>query len=402
MPPSNLPLSDYPNWKRLLAGRSLPAAVVDLDRLEANANSLLSRAGGLPIRIASKSLRCRPLLQHILDFHPSFRGLMCFTAPEALWLNEQGMDDLLVAYPTTVATHIERVCDRLRGGHRIILTVDCPEHVSQIAATARQADVVVPLSIEIDLSLRLPGLNFGVWRSPVRDADALIKLAQLIENNPNLRLAGIMGYEAQLAGVPDAAAGAWLRNRVVRLLKRLSMRTLAKRRADMLFRLAQADIPLDFVNAGGTGSLEFSSSAKGVTEVTAGSGFYNPLLFDGYAGFDHQPAAFFALPVSRKPQAGIVTCLGGGYVASGAPGADRLPRPWLPHGATLTALEAAGEVQTPVLYSGPIQLGMGDPVVFRHAKAGELCERFNSLLLVSDGEINEEVLTYRGEGQCFL
>jgi D-serine deaminase-like pyridoxal phosphate-dependent protein len=64
--------------------------------------------------------------------------------------------------------------------------------------------------------------------------------------------------------------------------------------------------------------------------------------------------------------------------------------------------EGAGEVQTPVIYTGAEHLHLGDPVFLRHSKAGELCERFKSLLLVQGGKVTGEVLTYRGEGQCFV
>jgi len=391
--------SRYMRWRTTLAGQALPCAVVDLDAFENNARALLQRAGDLPIRVASKSIRCEALLRLILDFDPRFQGLMCFTAPEACWLSERGFDDLLVAYPTTQAAHIAQICRCIAQGKKLILTVDSVAHGEQIAAIAADHGVIVPVSIEMDMSLRLPGLNFGVWRSPVRDAAAVRALVQHINDNPHLRLAGAMGYEAQLAGVPDAAPSQALKNRVVRVLKHFSQRVITRRRAAMLAALPK---DLDFINAGGTGCLEFSADLHGVTEVTAGSGLYCPHLFDGYQQFSHQPAAFFAVPVARKPAADMVTCLGGGYPASGASGADRLPQPWLPEGAQLSSLEGTGEVQTPVYYSGSEMLELGSPVLFRHAKAGELCERFNSLLLVRDHCVIGEAETYRGHGQCFL
>ena len=120
-----------------------------------------------------------------------------------------------------------------------------------------------------------------------------------------------------------------------------------------------------------------------MTEVTAGSGLYGPTLFDPYRAFDVRPAALFALPVVRKPSPSIATVLGGGYMASGAGGADRLPRPVLPAGLRLDRAEGAGEVQTPVLGPAARDLALGDRVWFRHAKAGELCERFAALHLVA-------------------
>lgn len=392
---------DYSYWRRALEGRALPCAVVDLDAFDANAAAILERAGDLPIRVASKSLRCEALLRRLQASSPRFQGLMCFTAPEALWLSARGFDNLLVAYPTTTPAHIDQVCKQVAAGKNIMLTVDSEAHLQQIAPIAAANGAVMPVSVEIDMSLRLPGLNFGVWRSPVRTPSQLLQLANSIHGDLNLRLSGIMGYEAQLAGVPDDAPASRVQNVLVRLLKRLSERVISKRRAAMLAQLDAHPEP-DFINTGGTGSLEFSVSEPGVTEVTAGSGFYCSHLFDGYRGFSHAPAAFFALPVARIPAPGMVTCLGGGYPASGAAGKDRLPIPWLPEGARLSPLEGTGEVQTPLFYSGADSLALGDPVLFRHAKAGELCERFNTLLLVSNGKVVDEVTTYRGEGQCFL
>lgn len=139
-----------------------------------------------------------------------------------------------------------------------------------------------------------------------------------------------------------------------------------------------------------------------VTEVTVGSGFYSPTLFDHYTRFRHEPAAGFAIEVVRRPAPEIYTCQGGGYIASGAAGPDKLPQPWLPEGARLTTNEGAGEVQTPVIYEGSVSLNLGSPIFMRHSKAGELCERFRTLLLVSEGKVVDEVNTYRGDGQCFL
>jgi D-serine deaminase-like pyridoxal phosphate-dependent protein len=97
-----------------------------------------------------------------------------------------------------------------------------------------------------------------------------------------------------------------------------------------------------------------------------------------------------------------VTVLGGGYLASGPGDGARVPTPYLPPGLALDREEGAGEVQTPLLGAAADDLALGGRVYFRHAKAGELCERFASLHLIQGGEIVEEVPTYRGEGQCFL
>jgi len=393
---------DYRYYAEVLAGRSLPAALVDLDLLRENAAALVARAGSKPIRLATKSVRCTALLRLVLEENRGFRGLMAYHPREAAFLAAQGFGDLLVAYPTLDAPALGEVARSVAAGAQVTLTVDAPGHVSAAARAAAEAGVELPLCIDVDLSLALPGLHFGVMRSPLRTPASVRALAERIRATPGVRLEGLLGYEAQIAGVPDRMPGARLQAGAVRLLKRRSLPRLAARRAAVLAALQQAGFSLRFVNAGGTGSLETSSAEPGVTELAAGSGLYGPALFDGYAHFRPRPAALFALPVTRLPRPDVLTCHGGGYVASGEAGAAKLPSVFLPAGARLLAHEGAGEVQTPVRYAGPEHLALGSPVFFRHAKAGELCEHFNSLLLVSGGRVVREVLTYRGEGQCFL
>ncbi len=229
-------------------------------------------------------------------------------------------------------------------------------------------------------------MKFGAKRSPVHTVEQAVALADEIRGR-GLHLAGVMAYESQVAGVSD-------RSRAVRAMKRRSVPELAKRRAEIVAALGE----LEIVNAGGTGSLETSSAEPAVTEVAAGSGLLAPTLFDHYATFTPAPAAFFVLPVTRVPGPGVATLFSGGYVASGGAGKDRLPTPVHPPGLRLDDREGAGEVQTPVLGAN---LGVGDRVWLRHAKAGELCERFDELHLVAGGEIVGTVPTYRGERQNF-
>jgi D-serine deaminase-like pyridoxal phosphate-dependent protein len=208
-----------------------------------------------------------------------------------------------------------------------------------------------------------------------------------------------MAYEAQIAGVQDDAAGR-LRRFAVRRMQAASARELAGRRAAVV--AAVSDVaPLEFVNGGGTGSVERTSAEPAVTEVAAGSGLYSPALFDGYRAFAARPAVFFAVPVTRVPVPGIVTVAGGGWVASGPPGPDRLPVPTYPPGLRWLPTEGAGEVQTPLRGPGTAHLHVGDRVWFRHAKAGELCEHVDVLHTLGDGELTGALPTYRGEGRTF-
>lgn len=393
-------MSRYGVLREALRGRALPCAIVDLDALDANATAIAQRAAGKPVRVATKSVRCVPLLERILASNPTYRGLMAYHPLEAVYLAEQGFDDVLIAYPFWNADHVERVCDAVENGKAITAMVDAAAQVRHLGAIAASRGLVLPLCIDLDMSTAFPGLHFGVRRSGLTTPDQVLELARVIAETHGVKLDGLMGYEAQIAGVPDAGQGA--KSAVVRVLKGRSLGEVADRRARAVKALQAAGYALRFVNGGGTGSMETTAAEEVVTEVAAGSGFFAPTLFDGYAGFKHAPAAFYAVEITRKPAPGIYTCLGGGYPASGAMDASRSPSVFLPEGAGLLPLEGAGEVQTPIQYQGPETLNYGDPVFMRHAKAGELCERFNTLLLVSGGQVVDEVPTYRGQGHCFL
>ena len=392
----------YIRYSRILEGRNLPAALVDMDLVDANIRQVLAKAGPKSVRIATKSLRCEPLIRYILASDSRFQGLMCYTLPEALWLAERGFADILVAYPAAGRSELALAARSAAAGRPITLMADSYEHLDRIEAAAEAENTVVPVCLDLDLSSDFGALHFGVHRSGLKSSGPLVALARRAADSPRLAFDGIMGYEAQIAGLGDSVPGAGLKNAVVRLLKRLSIRELRNRRASVLDALRNAGLEPRFVNGGGTGSLTRSAEEPGLSEVTAGSAFFAPALFDNYRDFRFEPAAFYAVPIVRRPAGTIYTCLGGGYIASGVAAGDKSPKPYLPAGAALDPNEGAGEVQTPVHYSGPIELGLGDPVFFRHAKAGELCERFLMLNLVRGEKIVDEVPTYRGEGKCFL
>ena len=382
-----------------------PFAFVDLDAMWSNAAEMLGRAGEKPIRVASKSLRCRAILERILARDERFAGLMTFTLPETLWLAEAGFENLLLAYPTADTTALGELALRsvANPGDAPIVMVDCVEHLEAIESVLGADAAPVRVCIDLDASWWALGgrLKIGPKRSPVHTIEQAVSLAREIERRPQVELAALMAYEGQIAGVGDQPPGRRLRGAGIRSMQRRSAAELAERRAAVVAAIRElTELPI--VNGGGTGSLELTGTEQAVSEVTAGSGFYAPTLFDHYSRFTLTPAAGFALPIVRKPDAGIATALGGGYLASGNGDPSRLPAPWLPTGLALDDEEGAGEVQTPLSGAPARELQIGDRVYMRHAKAGELCERFDSLYLVEGEQIVDVVPTYRGEGKTFL
>ncbi|USQ76221.1 alanine racemase [Ornithinimicrobium cryptoxanthini] len=402
------------SWDEATAGLTAPLSVVDLDAFDANAADLVRRAGGTPIRVASKSLRVRSLIQAALD-KPGFAGVMAYAVREALWLarpsagagagtagagaaraqtGDAGIEDVFVAYPTVDTAAVREITADPVVASRITLTIDSMEHLDLLASAAGEHPLRVALDVDSSLRFGRGRLtaHLGVRRSYLRDPGEVASLARAARDR-GLTVVGLMFYDAQIAGLPDSSPA-------VRWVKRRSAEELLVRRAAVV-AAAREVTELEFVNGGGTGSLHVTGADPVVTELAAGSGLLGPTLFDGYRSFTPSHAAAYAIPVVRRPGPGFVTGFSGGYIASGPPGRSRVPSVLHPRGLKLLRAEGAGEVQTPVHGDAANAVALGDRIWLRHAKSGELFERFDTVHLVRGAELVESVPTYRGEGQNF-
>jgi D-serine deaminase-like pyridoxal phosphate-dependent protein len=376
-----------------------PLVVVDLDAFDANAADLVARAGGTPVRLATKSVRTPALIERALA-RDGFRGVLAYSLREALWLAEQGVcDDIVLGYPTVDRGAIRELTADPALLARITLMVDDVAQLELLEA-ARVGSEPLRVALDVDAGLWLAGrVQVGPKRSPLRDPAGAVALARAALDR-GFVVDGVMTYEGQVAGVPDRVPNQRARSFAVRRLKAATLPQLADRRAAIAAALAEV-VDLRFWNGGGSGSVETTVGDPVVTEVAAGSGLLVPTLFDHYASFRPRPAAYFGVPVVRRPARGVVTVAGGGFAASGPAGADRLPTPWAPPGLTLTGLEGAGEVQTPLTGPGTDALAIGDWVWFRHAKAGELAEHANTVHLLAGERIVDAAPTYRGLGHAW-
>ncbi|UAK34931.1 amino acid deaminase/aldolase [Nocardia asteroides] len=372
-----------------------PLAALDLSTLRANAADLVRRAAGTPVRVASKSVRCRAVLAEVLGADLTaaggFAGIMSYSLREALWLVRHGARDVLLGYPSVDRAALAELAADDILLRSITLMIDDAAQLDLIRSAVGTDRVRPRVCLDVDASLRIGPLHLGVRRSPVRTPLQAASLASEALRR-GFDVVGVMTYEAQIAGLPDS-------NVAVRLVKRASAGEIRKRRAEVLDAVRSVTGLLQIVNSGGSGSIEVSVADPDVTEVTAGSGLYVPTLFDHYRSFTPRPALYFATPVLRRPAPGIATVFAGGYIASGPAGQSRVPKPVWPRTVKLLGTEGAGEVQTPL--SGAAELRIGDRVWFRHAKAGELCERFDTVHLVEGDGSRVAVPTYRGEGVCF-
>ncbi len=383
----------YQDYSLALSGKSSPELFLNLEAFNQNIQWVLKNAGEKKIRLATKSIRSPALLKKILNESPIFQGLMTYTLSESLWLRDLGFKDILLAYPCVDRELLEKLAQE---PHDIILMTDRLEHLELLEEIAKKCNGQFSLCIDLDLSMDLPGLRFGVYRSWIHDEKRLLTYLDFLKKCKHLKLKAVMGYEAQIAGVGD------LKKPVIKMLKALSLAQLRKRREKFVEIIQSYGHDLALINGGGTGSLSTTREEKIVTEITVGSAFYAPTLFDSYEDFKLTPALFFTSPIVRRPDENLYTVMGSGHIASGELTSSKEPQPYLPLGLKLLKHEGAGEVQTPLRYDGPLNLKVGDPIIFRHAKAGEICERFNHIQIMKDLKIVETIETYRGMGKCFL
>ncbi len=386
-------MNRYHHYVKLLGKLNSPTLILDLEAFDKNIEWVISNSPQKKIRIATKSIRSKDIIKKILTSNSIFQGVMTYDLREAIWLRDEGIKDILMGYPSMDVKSLHEIA---RNPNEITLMVDLMDHLELLQELCEKYKTTLNLCVDIDLSMDLPKLHFGVYRSSLNTTEKLKLFSNKLKLCPNLKLVGLMGYEAQIAGVTDKKSAA------VRFLKKLSIKKLRSFREECVNQLKADGFELKIVNGGGTGSLIDTGKENCVTEITVGSGLYAPVLFDYYKDLELNPALFFSLPIVRKPTENIYTCFGGGYIGSGAIDRKKAPTPFLPLGMNLLTLEGAGEVQTPFTYDGRENLKVGDSVFFRHAKAGEICERFDNIILLKNDGIQGYALTYRGEGKTFV
>lgn len=395
------PESYWPAMSQATREFSAPVIALGIEALSHNAHDLLRRAGGLPIRVASKSIRVRRVLDAVLAL-PGYHGVLAYSLAEALWLSDT-IEDIVVAYPTADRAAIAALAADERAAARVTVMIDSAEQlelIDAVIAPAKRNTIRVCLDFDASWDTKVLG-HLGVLRSPIHAPSDLRNFAEWVSRRPGFRVVGVMSYEAQIAGVGNQPVGKPAEAALLRAIQRGSRSELSERRAAAIASVREV-AALEFVNGGGTGSVESTVAETCVTEVAAGSGLFGPHLFDNYQHFTPAPAAAFALDVVRRPNAETATLLGGGWIASGPAAADRLPQLTWPAGLKYAPREAAGEVQTPVIGRAARELRPGDRVWLRHTKSGEIMEHGNTVVPVQGGVAGDPLETYRGEGRCFL
>ncbi|WP_231498897.1 alanine racemase, partial [Gordonia alkanivorans] len=232
------------------AGLDAPVLALDRAALEHNAADLLRRSAGVPIRVASKSLRVRSVITDLAT-RRGFHGVLAYDLAEAHWLaTTTEITDILIGYPSVRREALAGFVSDEVAASRVSLLVDSVEQLDIIDAVAPPASRrPIRVAIDLDASYRLLGgrVHVGVRRSPVHSRRDVLDLARTIVARNGFDLVGVMSYEAQVAGVADAVPGKAVVNRAIGMMQRRSMAELRRRRGKIIGELRQiAD--LEFVN----------------------------------------------------------------------------------------------------------------------------------------------------------
>ncbi|MBD3188936.1 hypothetical protein GF325_19065 [Candidatus Bathyarchaeota archaeon] len=384
----------HEDFQALLEGESCPCAVVDMEAFDHNIEMFLKgmKATGKHLRVGTKSVRVPALIERAMKKF-DFDGLFLFHPNEIkYWQETRGIQDFIVAYPII---NIEEAETCTRGAARdpnakITLMIDSTAHLHLLEKSAAKQDVNLHVLVDLDVSIDFFGQFAGVMRSPLNSPDKVVRLARKVNRFPHLSFRGIMGYEAQEAGIGDQSL-------LYRFMKQQSRGRITRRRAKTVQALEEAGLHCEIVNGGGSGCFQDTARETFVTEVTVGSGLFKSYIFDPIESLrEFMPSLFMALRIVRTPRPGVVTAYSGGYVSSAI---NKQPKIVFPRGCTATSREGFGEVQTPITFNPEkVFLKHGDLVICRLAKAGEPLERFNHVVTVKGNSVLDKRLTYRGEG----
>lgn len=264
-----------------------PALLVDLDAMEHNLRSITKFFSTQKAKLRPHFKNHRVLELAALQLQHGARGITCARLWQAEKLVHSGIQDVLIANELAGEAPLQRFVELSREAP-VIVAVDNPSVVHDLARLARDHHATVDVLVDVDLGLKRCGVPPG---------EPAVELAHLILEE-GLCFRGIMGYEGHLQPqVPGPEKFASVRRAMEALL-------------DTRNRMAAIGIPVEIVSCGGTGDYSISGNYPGVTENQAGSF----LLMDSwYAPFapDFKVAlSVLATVISKTPGERIVVDAG--------------------------------------------------------------------------------------------
>lgn len=257
-----------------------PALLVDLDRLEQNAEHMSGhfRARGVAWRPHAKAHKC-PAIAHMLRRKGAI-GVTVAKVSEAEVMAAAGIDDILIAH-MVVGPHKTARLAALQRHSAVKACVDHPDQVEPMGRAATAAEVEIGVLVDVDL---------GMHRTGVHDAREALALARKVSQTPGLRFEGLMGYEGHTLMISDPAE------------KRAAIGEAIGRLIEARKTIEADGLECRIVSAGGTGTYQFTADIPGITEIQAGGGIFACRYYtDACRVTGHLPALTLLATVVSRP-----------------------------------------------------------------------------------------------------
>jgi D-serine deaminase-like pyridoxal phosphate-dependent protein len=284
-----------------LAALETPALCLDARAYERNMERMaeyIIRRHGLGWRPHMKGQKAPELA--LAALRAGAAGVTCATVYEAETMVAAGVTGVLVANQVVGERKLARLA-RLQRRTPVMAATDSAAHAAMMDRAAREAGVVIPVLVELDL---------GMNRCGVAPGEATVELARTIGAMPGLRLAGLMGWEGHVLAYEDGEK----RERIGGAIGAL-VETAARCRA--------AGIGVEVVSASGSGTFRMSAPLGGITEVQAGGGVFSDLNYEKWGLADHEFALTVVTRVVSRPSATRILVDGGFKTMSTQHGAPR-------------------------------------------------------------------------------
>ena len=369
------------------AGTGLPLLVVDLERLDQNADLLASQLGQqLPLRLVAKSLASTGLLDYLAKKLGTQR-FMVFHQPQ---INQLAVNfpqsDLLLGkpLPSAAALSFYQQLSQSSGfvpAEQLTWLIDSQTRLQEYAALANALNQPLQIAFEIDI-----GLARGGFATPAELGAALTWL----RNTPNrLRVRGLMGYDAHLAHTPfwtDQTSAV--------------TQSAARYRAFITSAAAFSELWPQQPLLNGAGSLTYALHTQldtPLNEVAVGSALLKPSDFDSDLLAAQQAALWIASPV-LKALPGQLPFLDGSQQllqrwnpnrqqAYYLYGGQWPAAPVSPAGLSYDSLYGRSANQERLIGSAGTGLQVDDWVFLRPQRSEGLFELFNQLVLLRNGRL---------------
>lgn len=254
-----------------------PALWVDLDVLDENIRLLMANfsAAGVNWRPHTKGVKVPAIAQKLVE--AGAIGVTCAKLGEAEVMVAGGLRYILIANQAVGAQKYRRLAALQRHAD-VKIAVDSTATLAGLAAAAQAAAVEIGVVVEV---------NVGMNRAGVAPGQPAVELAQAVQQQAGLRLAGLMAWEGHTLSVPEEQRPDAIRHSVGQL-------------AESADACRQAGLPVGIVSCGGSGTMAITAHLPGVTEIQAGGAIFGDAAYQRW-GTPTAPALFVQTVVTSRP-----------------------------------------------------------------------------------------------------